>query len=140
MVLLTAQRKPVLCVSKNGEEKEVTHGDYVKTVEEESIECEINKKRKKWTPRKLQKEFTKQKHDLVCLSRYRYHPFKVVCQNGFSFLQPGESYYTCNHKMQKRNYKLIFENLCSSPSIQISFCGILMTAIAALVDLKKRRL
>ncbi|GAB66915.1 hypothetical protein PCYB_102650 [Plasmodium cynomolgi strain B] len=139
MVLLTAELNPPPSVKGSKEEREA-HQDYVKTVEEESIECEINKKKKKWTPRKLQKEFTVQKHDLVCLNRYRYHPFKVVCQNGFSFLQPGESYYTSNYKLQNRNYKLVFENLCSSPSIQISFCGILMTVIAALVDLKNRRL
>ncbi|ANQ08695.1 Uncharacterized protein PCOAH_00030430 [Plasmodium coatneyi] len=138
MVLLTGKRNPLPFVKENKEEKEA-HRDYVKTVEEESIECEINKKKKTWTPRKLQKEFTIQKHDVLCLSRYRYHPFKVVCQNGFSFLQPGESYYTSSYKLQNRNYKLVFENLCASPSIQISFCGIIMTAIAAVVDLKNRR-
>ncbi|KJP87147.1 hypothetical protein AK88_03194 [Plasmodium fragile] len=139
MVLLKAELNPALCVKGRKEEREA-YRDYIKTVEEDSIECEINKKKKKWTQRKLEKEFTMQKHDLVCLSRYRYHPFKVVCENGFSFLQPGQNYYTSSYKLQNRNYKLVFENLCSSPSIQISFCGILMTAIAALVDLKNRRL
>ncbi|EUD68273.1 hypothetical protein C922_01293 [Plasmodium inui San Antonio 1] len=139
MVLLTTQVNPPDCVKGSKKETEA-HRDYFKTVVEESIECEINKKKKKWTPQKLQKEFTMQKHDLVCLSRYRYHPFKVACQNGFSFLQPGGSYYTSSYKLQNRNYKLVFENLCMSPSIQISFCGILMTVIAALVDLKNRRL
>ncbi|KMZ86308.1 hypothetical protein PVBG_01831 [Plasmodium vivax Brazil I] len=139
MVLLAAQLNPPPCLKGSRGEREALQ-NYVKTVEEPSVECEINKKKRKWSPRKLQKEFTTQRHDLLCLSRYRYHPFKVVCQNGFSFLQPGERYYTSSYKLQNRNYRLVFENLCSSPSIQISFCGILMTVVAALVDLKNRRL
>ncbi|SBT36336.1 conserved Plasmodium protein, unknown function [Plasmodium ovale wallikeri] len=44
------------------------------------------------------------------------------------------------HVVQKRNYKIIFENLRNSPSIQISFCGILITAIVGLLDLRNKKI
>ncbi|CAD2094945.1 conserved Plasmodium protein, unknown function [Plasmodium vinckei brucechwatti] len=111
----------------------------IKTVDDEYIECEINNKKKKWSEYKLAKEFYKYNHNLICLKKYEYNPFKKVCQENFSFLKEGERYYTSNDKLHKRHYKLIFQNLMNSPSIQISFCGIVMTAIAWLVDLKNKK-
>ncbi|VWU53189.1 conserved protein, unknown function, partial [Hepatocystis sp. ex Piliocolobus tephrosceles] len=101
----------------------------IKIIEEEYIECEINKKKKLWTLSKLKKEFNKYNHNIICLNKYKYYPFKKICQPEFSFLKNGEKYYTINNRMLKRDYKLIFENLTTSPSMQISFYGILVTAI-----------
>ncbi|GAW81405.1 hypothetical protein, conserved [Plasmodium gonderi] len=139
MVLMRTLLNDPEYVSKERIEKETLFCHNIKTVDEKYITCEINKKKKQWTDRKLQKEFSLQNHDLVCLNKYRYHPLKDVCQGAFSFLQDGESYYTSSYKLQNRDYGLIFRNLCTSPSIQISFCGIMITIIAALVDLKNRR-
>ncbi|SCQ16512.1 conserved Plasmodium protein, unknown function [Plasmodium ovale] len=111
----------------------------VKTVQEEYIECEINDKRKKWNKLKLMNELTKLNHDMICLQTNRFHPFKNICRRDFSFLEQGRKYYTSREKLQKRNYKIIFENLRNSPSIQISFCGILITAIVGLLDLRNKK-
>ncbi|SBS96341.1 conserved Plasmodium protein, unknown function [Plasmodium malariae] len=123
--------------TKNIEEKKKI--ENIMTVEEECIQCEINNKKKNWSNDKLVKELTQLNHDIICLNKYQHHPFKKSCQASFSFLKQGEKYYTSSEKLQKRNYRLIFENLKSSPSVQISLCGILMTIIVGLVDLKNRK-
>ncbi|CRG97930.1 conserved Plasmodium protein, unknown function [Plasmodium gallinaceum] len=111
----------------------------IKTVEEEYIECKINNKKKKWSEKKLNSELRNLNHDIICMKKYKYYPFKKKCYNNFSFLKEGEEYYSSNEKLKKRNYKIIYENLKSSPPIQIAFCGILMTIIIGLLELKNKK-
>ncbi|CRH00513.1 conserved Plasmodium protein, unknown function [Plasmodium relictum] len=119
--------------------KKVNECSDIKTVEEEYIECEINNKKKKWSENKLKYELQNMNHDIICIKKYKYYPFKKKCQNNFSFLREREKYYTSNEKIKKRNYKIIYENLKSSPPIQIAFCGILMTILIGLLELKNKK-
>lgn len=110
-----------------------------KTIEETYVECTINEKKKKWTEYKLEEELKNRKHDVICLNRKKYDFFKKKCETGFSFLKEGEAYYTSKEKVGKRDFKIIRENLKNSPPVQIAFCGILVTLIIGLLEMKNKK-
>ncbi|SOV76796.1 conserved Plasmodium protein, unknown function [Plasmodium reichenowi] len=112
----------------------------VKVLESTYINCEINNKKREWSNNKLNKELSKWNHDIICSKKYQYNPFKQSCGKHFDFLKEGQKYYTSSEQFQKRDYNLIFQNLRNSPSIHIATCGIFMTIIIGLLNLKNKKI
>ncbi|KNG76754.1 hypothetical protein PFMG_02910 [Plasmodium falciparum IGH-CR14] len=64
----------------------------------------------------------------------------LTCDKNFDFLKEGQKYCPSRENFLKRDYNLIFQNLRNSPSIHIATCGIFMTIIIGLLNLKNKKI